>query len=49
MGYVREKGFYYTVIYRSESVANLKSKLLRERKKRGMDKIWIKMIKVNKQ
>ena len=49
VGYVSEKGFYYTVIYRSESVANLKSKLLRERKKRGMDKIWIKMIKVNKQ
>ena len=49
VGYVSEKGFYYTVIYRSENVADLKSKLFRERKKRGMDKIWIKMIKVNKQ
>ena len=49
VGYVSEKGFYYTVIYRSENVADLKSKLFRERKKKGMGKIWIKMIKVNKQ
>ena len=34
VGYVSEKGFYYTVIYRSENVADLKSKLFERTKEK---------------
>ncbi len=49
VGFVSEKGYYYVVIYRSDNLAQVKSKLLRENKKKDMDEIWIKILKVNNQ
>tara|TARA_X000001036_G_scaffold428456_1_gene458286 strand:+ start:122 stop:1816 length:1695 start_codon:yes stop_codon:yes gene_type:complete len=49
VGFVSEKGYYYVVIYRSDSLTKVKSKLLRENKKKNMDEIWIKILKVNSQ
>ncbi len=47
VGFVSEKGYYYVVIYRSDSLAEVKSKLIRENKKKNMNEIWIKILKVN--
>ena len=49
VGFVSEKGYYYVVIYRSDNLTQVKSKLLRENKKKDMDEIWIKILKVNNQ
>ncbi|MGY8792044.1 MAG: hypothetical protein ACKVI9_00080, partial [Gammaproteobacteria bacterium] len=49
VGFVSEKGYYYVVIYRSDNLTQVKSKLLRENKKKDMDEIWIKILKVNSQ
>jgi len=47
VGFVSEKGYYYVVIYRSDSLAEVKAKLIRENKKKNMNEIWIKILKVN--
>ena len=49
VGFVSETGYYYVVIYRSDNLTQVKSKLLRENKKKDMDEIWIKILKVNNQ
>ena len=46
VGFVSEKGYYYVVIYRSDSLAEVKAELIRESKKKNMNEIWIKILKV---
>ena len=46
VGFVSEKGYYYVVIYRSDSLAEVKAKLIQESKKKNMNEIWIKILKV---
>jgi hypothetical protein len=46
VGFVSEKGYYYVVIYRSDSLAEVKAKLIQENKKINMNEIWIKILKV---
>ena len=46
VGFVSEKGYYYVVIYRSDSLAEVKAKLIQENKKKNMNEIWIKILKV---